>query len=262
MISEPELEGEHDGDGEEKGRGTPPGPPTPPPGGGPAAETIGDEGPAALAVPRSRWIWALGGALTASVVWAVGLYVYHGTGPDLAGYRVSRDLCRDAELPALTAAVGPKRDPRSFLVEEKAIDRSTCRVELAPRDPGGTERSGSLHSYVNVLIRYTLHKETDPGPEFEALATGDLFGDSEQHPARSVPDLGERALLVTSFTSEAPELHILDGQAVLVIQFFTVNEPRTDPDTGDERVTERLDLSGIEPDLIDDMEDLMAALKK
>ncbi|MEV8330408.1 hypothetical protein [Streptomyces niveus] len=268
MISEPELEGEISAavpgprDAERPGiagAGTP-GPEHEP-------ETMGaDNRPLIRGVPlRQRpWVWGLTGVLVTSAVWAGGLWAYNRGGPDLQGYRVSRNLCLDADLQALSAAIGVKRDPFAATGEDKALDQAVCTVNLAPKLPPGAKKHQGPTVRAYAEITYTLHKKTDPGPQFDA---------SLVHPAEQgsgvtlklVPGVGERAYLVTRSGEEDPALEVLDGQAVLSLSVGqVVDYDDTDPldPSFDVDQQEVLHLGGLEPAMAEDMLALMKRLKE
>ncbi|MFE2944993.1 hypothetical protein ACFXKG_39080 [Streptomyces sp. NPDC059255] len=269
MISEPELTGEDD----DSGQGTRGGHPVVGARGAPGRYgTEGGRAPTGPAVeaetltgtsPRHRppWLWAFGGALAASALWAGGLSAYRLTGPDLRGYEATSDLCEAAELAALTTTVGPKLRPTAGTDRHPAVDRARCQVEFGEREPpedGG--EPGRIWVRAEAVIRYTLHKETDPGPEFEAEAAGPAF----DGPATSkrIPGLGDQAFLVRAAHNGDAELHVLDGAAAFEIKVYGTAYSTVDPTTGQFVDMKPLDLSALEPELIEDMRALMAALKK
>ncbi|WP_175407719.1 hypothetical protein [Streptomyces sp. TRM64462] len=200
--------------------------------------------------PYRRWLWALGGALTASALWAAGLVAYQGRGPDLGGYRASDDLCAEAELPALVTALG-ERGTGGGLDEEarhEALDESRCSMTLGPP-----------RAQYDVGLSYELHKKTDPGPEFSARE-GSVPG--YRPPTVRVPGLGDEAFFTDADTGYAV-LSVVDGQAVLAL---TVSAAYTgdpeDPDQPQEPGQEVVAaLSGVKEFMVEDMKALMARLK-
>ncbi|MFI1398357.1 hypothetical protein [Streptomyces sp. NPDC020681] len=219
-----------------------------------AAETVGraDRKPFTWP-PLTSWLWALGGAVVASAVWAGGLYAYERQGPDLGRYRTTRNLCVDAELKAIGTAVGKKRrdDRVPATREHTSLDMTSCWVTLGnPEEYGPADDTYPPSAYVS----YSLHKQTDPGPEFEATTGRDaLYGNNSVQLER-VDDLGERAYFVKTNSEETPSLHVLDGQAVLTIG-ITPGQRSTSDDAVE------ADLSGIRPFMIEDMKALMARLQ-
>lgn len=245
MISEPELVG---GDGDAPippSHGSPPVPAPPAPAGGrpEVAEPLPD---GERRAPRP-WVWALGGALVASALWAGGLYAYRATGPDLGGYRATENLCGEAKLTAMSLAYGkrnggPARGPHS---RHEALDRAECSVTFGTGEP-----------FYGADFTYELHRKTDPGPEFEPREISDVYSDYDWQP---VAGLGERAFYAQDEEGFAA-LKVLDGQAVLTL-FVTAqmdydpesDEPPPEPDGSA--------LSGVKDVMVEDMKSLMAALK-
>ncbi|MEU1893210.1 hypothetical protein [Streptomyces pristinaespiralis] len=259
MISEPELVPEgHFGAAELPGQR-------------PAADDMvaGDQEPAGPRRALPAWLWALGGAVVASAVWAAGLYVYSTAGPDLGGYRAGRNLCVDAELKALSAAIGERVDQGSaWRSAHETLDDASCYIEMRPQgyELPTDEDGNELGALPSVSVGYTLHKKTDPGPEFEGMmaarhaAVEDTAVDdaSVDDPAgdgttalRRVDGLGELAFVVRD--SGGITLEVLDGQAVLSLS----TSSDWDVDTG-EPLT---DVNDFEPMLIEDMRALLARLK-
>lgn len=218
------------------------------------------DAPAAPRPSRPAWLWALGGAVVASAVWAAGLYAYGYGDPDLGGYRASEDLCADAELEGLTAVVGKRTDNGigGMGSEHESLHESWCYTDLRP--PGHvveTDEDGNeLASFPHVSLSYTLHRKTDPGPEFEGwvIARSDTGGEDEETvPLRRIDGLGERAFITEEPVGGSSTLHILDGQAV-----FTMSVSSDwDPESG-EPLT---DVSELQPVMVQDMRALMAELK-
>ncbi|MEW1723554.1 hypothetical protein [Streptomyces sp. NPDC093109] len=265
MISEPELEGEEPaapvprprGDG----AGTAPGPDA----GSGTYETLDAEGPPGAPARHRPWLWALGGAVVASAVWAGGLYAYDRAGPDLRGYGVSRNLCLAAELPALADRIGKRTENKAGSDETPAVDRAVCQVTLMPGGPSETKEGSGPATYANVRIDYIRHKKTDPAPEFEATLTElTPSGDGEPTVA-GVTGLGDRAYLVNTTPGVNARLRVLDGRAEFAIDVSLGTVAVVSPVTGtgvDADLSGVFNLSDIEAELISDMTDLMAALKK
>lgn len=269
MISEPELVPEgHFGAAEL-------------PGPRPAADDVvtEDQEPGGSRRALPAWLWALGGAVVASAVWAAGLYVYSTAGPDLGGYRASRNLCMDAELKALSATIGERVGQGSaWRSAHESLDDASCYIEMRPQgyelptDVDGNE----LGSLPSVSVGYTLHKKTDPGPEFEGMmaarhtavedthiddatvedtavddATVDVPAVDDTTALRRIDGLGELAFVVRD--SGGITLEVLDGQAVLSLS--TTSD--WDVETG-EPLT---DVNDFEPMMVEDMRALLARLK-
>ncbi|MGW4160711.1 hypothetical protein [Streptomyces sp. NPDC004788] len=203
--------------------------------------------------PRARrpWLWALGGAVVASAVWAGGLYAYghaRDAGPDLGGYRTDRDPCKAAKLEGLTSAIGPRdtgdravhQEP--YKVEQPAYFSWSCSVYL---------KSGNIP--YEVSIDYRLHRVTDPRPEFEALRAdpGGLGGGDW------IAGLGDMAYAGGPLGDTS--LEVLDGQAELS---FNVRAEELDEHGIPRDNVPKLDPAAMRTYLVEDMRQLMAALKK
>ena len=248
MISEPELVGEDEPFGVAEIPG-------------PRAElnadpeTVGaDDVSRVRRPPLKSWLWALGGAVAASAVWAGGLYAYERPDPDVGAYRTSRNLCVETELKALSTALGKTETPTPTGREHEGLDVASCWITL--RD--STRKQSAESMPASAFLTYTLHKKTDPGPEFEASVgsqTTALFGGETQVKLERVQELGERAFFAQSEGDDSPVLHVLDGQAVLTLGVLAGSSPGSD---GQEAPT---DLSGIKPFMIEDMRTLMAKLQ-
>ncbi|MFI8518525.1 hypothetical protein ACIGEZ_11975 [Streptomyces sp. NPDC085481] len=196
------------------------------------------------------WLWALGGAVVASAVWAGGLYAYdrqgEDRGPDLGGYRADVDPCKEARLAGLSSSLGRKGETTDPLTQEHpALFRAECVVSLEAK-PAAYE----------VAVTYTLHRVTDPGPEFEAAMNDPLLGVGDR-----ISGVGELAYVREDNGSDM-ELHVLDGQAVIVfslslVPIYDAIGPGAEPSEPPE-----LDPAATRTFLVEDMTALMAALKK
>ncbi|MEU9717561.1 hypothetical protein [Streptomyces sp. NPDC047976] len=191
MISEPELDGEW--------ADAPPAEPA-----GPPARPGGREGRG-----RAPWLWALGGAVLASAVWAGVLVVqerHSAAGPPLA-YRHSEQLCGEVPLKAVGAVMGGLGVGMPSHGEDPALDWSHCY------SVGGREDQLSMH---DAQVMVELHKKTDPEAEFGA---GPDLNENLRSPSvvpEQFPGLGERA--VFSGQEAGPRLQVLDGGAVFTIR--------------------------------------------
>ncbi|MEW1694445.1 hypothetical protein ACIQCR_28950 [Streptomyces sp. NPDC093249] len=225
MISEPELEG-----------GT----------GFDTIEVLTEVRPPRAPRARRPWLWALGGAVLASAVWGGGLYAYERRqerGPDLRGYGpVGAELCEKAEFKALSGILGkPGGAGDGPLLEEPALLMSSCNMAF-----------GSAETGYQLSLRYTLHKVTDPGPEFAAHAK---YYDLNT----PIEGIGDQAFF-DDRSGEGGEMRVLDGQAEIELTLY--RQYGTDADGNMIEETKPLDLSGIEVPMTQDVLALMEALKK
>ncbi|MBT2365100.1 hypothetical protein J7E88_07145 [Streptomyces sp. ISL-10] len=250
MISEPELVGEEQpfGAPETAGRGIM------------RAEVPSDSGAGDHPSPKRRyraWPWAIGGALVASALWAGGLYAYAQQEVDLGGYRASEDLCADAELKGLAKGVGKREGPGdAWRRDHGSVHRATCFVSLKPIDyePETDEEGNEVWSLPGVEITYTLHKKTDPGPEFEGMVRArptEVF--ASEAVITSVDGVGEQAFVIVEEDLSRITVEALNGQAVVGI---TTSVEWDEGGDGPAR-----DLKELEPLLMEDVTALLAALR-
>ncbi|MCC0096256.1 hypothetical protein K7B10_15970 [Streptomyces flavotricini] len=229
MIGEPELEGEWDT------HRTPTAAEEP----GFPRERVGG--------PRRAWLWALGGAVVASAVWAGFLVAqdrFSSDGPRIA-YRHVEDLCEGRPMAALAKT---EVKPGSGLPghgEHPALDWSYCTYH------GEYTEKEAVYYQVQVLVE--LHKKTDPRAEFGTGAgTGrDLFAGVDG-PAEQVSGLPGRAEFHSMAGGGRHRLQVLDGGAV-----FTLHVQWFGPGAGSEP-----DTDAIKAAMVEDMRALMASLRK
>nr|WP_223182722.1 MULTISPECIES: hypothetical protein [unclassified Streptomyces] len=191
------------------------------------------------------WAWALGGAVLASTVWGGGVYAYaqrEEPGPDLGGYATDVTLCDAMKLKALGGILGERRESGAGAeLAEPSLYQTYCSTSFGPVEAG-----------FDVGVTYTVHKVSDPEPEFEARAKGlDLIV--------SIGGLGERAFF-GGRSGDGGELRVLDGQ--IEIEMSLSRLYRSD---GQGRIVEDknpVDLSGIEVPMTQDLLALMEELKK
>jgi hypothetical protein len=163
-------------------------------------------------MPR-HWIWALGGALTASAVWAGGVAVWdpaHHT-PDLHGYHLTPNPCSGSDLTPLFAATPGhafSADPADTLWGS-ALDRTRCSAENL-----GEHKGGSTYQY-SATLSVELHKKTDPRPEFDDQHRTVLSSVSR---IETVRGLGDEAYLL-HVEPGTLQLDVLDGGAVITLAF-------------------------------------------
>ncbi|MER5727865.1 hypothetical protein ABT084_05815 [Streptomyces sp. NPDC002138] len=198
-----------------------------------------------------RWVWALGGAVLASALWAGGLYALGDrmAAPPVA-YRLPEKLCDTLKAKALTAAFGDLRtgNPSSQNTENPAVDWAMCMMG----SPSDTDKPVSY----NVWASLQLHKKTDPEPEFDVESPWQPHATTLGR--ASVPDLGERAVMARTADGQGPELKVLDGGAVFTLTIVPFSGMTRDPGAAPGGV----DYAPIEAAMISDMRDLMAALRK
>ncbi|MER7945941.1 hypothetical protein ABTY59_00950 [Streptomyces sp. NPDC096079] len=197
--------------------------------------------------PRARrpWLWALGGAVLASAVWGGGLYAYgqkKEPGPALGGYTAEVDLCGVAKLKALGGILGKRsQDGVGPEMNEPAVYETSCSMAFGDPDAG-----------YSATLTYSLHKVTDPEPEFAARAKyADL--------TTPIGGLGEQAWFTDS-GGDGGELRILDGHAEIELSIY--RQYSTDANGNPLGEGKWLDLSGIDVPMTQDMLALMAVLKK
>ncbi|MEV6576804.1 hypothetical protein AB0M92_01405 [Streptomyces sp. NPDC051582] len=231
MISEPELGGEWEA-------GRPP---------AAAEEPVTPRERARGRGPGRGWLWALGGAVLASAVWA-GVLVAQDrftTAPRLS-CRHTEDLCEGRNMAALAKTeVKPGHGLPSH-GEHPALDWSYCGYQS-----DYTEKD-SVYYQVQVLVE--LHKKTDPQAEFGAgpMAGWGLFA-GDGGTAEQVPGLPGRAELRTMAGGGWHRLQVVDGGAVftLNVQWFG---PGADTDS-------EPDEDAIKAAMIEDVRALMASLR-
>lgn len=233
-----------------------------------AGEVVGDFDRSPVAGPRPRrpWLWALGGAVLASALWAGALYV-HPVGapePDLHGYRLDGDTCPAVRLKAIGAAIASREDtPRiePELLNDPALDRAKCYISL--RSPAAKKPIRSRwHTEYSVGVTVTLHKRTDPAVEFEAMRATTDSGTDVDAKVEKVPNLGDSAYLLTQDDGIA-ELRVREGGAVLSLSLASYTQ--FDSEDGEAPPDEAPDVSDLSPyqsAMISDMRDLMKGLKR
>ncbi|MFI6001742.1 hypothetical protein ACIA98_15165 [Streptomyces sp. NPDC051366] len=227
MISEPELEGEWD------------------PGRPPTAAEEPESPRERVRGPRRAWLWALGGAVLASAVWAGVLTAQDRFGdaaPRIA-YRHAEDLCK-VKLTAVSGSTEQLTGDYARHEEHPALDWAYCAH-------GAPYVDGRLSYGAEVLVR--LHKKADPRTEFGAGPTG-LGGigamASSGGEVEQVPGLGERALLTRRVGGS--RLEVLDGGAVFSLTVQWYGEPgAADPDE-----------AAVQAAMVEDMRALMTSLRK
>ncbi|MFC9926512.1 hypothetical protein [Streptomyces sp. NPDC127190] len=157
--------------------------PVPPPGGG-------GSGGAGKAV-----LWAVVGAVVASVAWAGGVFLLgKGDSADLRGYKAPGNLCTAGDYSSFKSEY-PEDDskPTKSNLKDPALEESYCSL--------GLKKSGSTYSDAYLSMQLDLHKKTDPGPEF--TATWKKYGDSHSgYHVTTVDGIGDEAYLVVWDTTK------------------------------------------------------------
>ncbi|MFJ9544760.1 hypothetical protein [Streptomyces erythrochromogenes] len=209
----------------------------------PAEEIAPREREAGAAGARRPWLWALGGAVIASAVWAGGLYAFGDrlSAPELS-YRATENLCQDFEARALSRIAGDlhRYRPMNQQNDHPAVRGAICVLQ-----------SGETVSNLSVRTQVDLHRRTDPEAEFDVpslwLAAEIGVGRTE-----AVQGLGERAVLIVAPGDAALQLRVLDGGAVFTIETYgTGSSPNTPTDT-----------AALQAAMVEDGRALLAALKK
>ncbi|MEV7522337.1 hypothetical protein [Streptomyces sp. NPDC091371] len=201
--------------------------------------------PPRVARPRP-WLWALGGAVLASAVWAGVLTAQDrfAAAPRIS-YRHAEDLCKEAPLQVLGELTGGLANRQAGHGESPPLDWAGC--DFNGEWPASGEPDGRIGYYGRVEV--DLHKKSDPEPEFGVGLGRDPYIGPEVKAAVEVPGLGERAVLHEYMN--ASMLQVLDGGAVLTL---TVQWTRSDGDD--------VDKDAVTSAAIEDVRTLMAALRK
>lgn len=224
--------------------GMPPGPPGPPGAGGwSTPETAAGAGYGAGYGPMGAqppmptpptgsgggsgkgWLWALGGAVVASAVWAGVVFSTGGFGSsekkaDLGSYQYASNLCsssdfspiEDASFKEKTSTSGT--NPQHSSSEDPAMDSMTCNVDYEPS-------SSSTDDYSSAWLYTTayLHRKTDPTPEFKAtyMSYKNQKTSTTHYKVSKVSGVGDEAYVVaqeyesSSNTSAYVILGVRDG---------------------------------------------------
>ncbi|WP_327304832.1 hypothetical protein OG730_15680 [Streptomyces sp. NBC_01298] len=195
---------------------------------------------------RGPWLWALGGVVLSSAVWAGTLAVQErfADAPRI-DYRHTETLCRDAPLKMLgQVADGSFEDYENGRGTSPAQDWASCRF-------GIDYEKASVSYGAHLLVE--LHKKTDPGPEFATGPGVSAYLRMDPGERRQVPGLGDRAVLDRSYGADGDRLTVLDGGAVFTL---TVEWYR-----GEGEGLE-VDVDAIEAAMVEDMRSLMASLRR
>ncbi|SEE98569.1 hypothetical protein SAMN05428954_5015 [Streptomyces sp. 2112.3] len=191
--------------GQTGGYGYPaPGVPAPPTG-PPAGASVATPGGAGRGM--SGWLWAVGGVVAASAIWASLLFATGGfssePSPDLAGYAYTSDLCADTAMAPFedaryktkvsTGTASKDANPQHSGAQLKSLDTMTCNISFE-QDGASTSAYSSTWLYNTA----TLHKQTDPTREFaDGYRSYEKQDTSVGYRVEAVPGLGDEAYLVT-----------------------------------------------------------------
>ncbi|GAA2513474.1 hypothetical protein [Streptomyces gobitricini] len=184
----------------------PPVPPVPPGAGGSGGRK-----------PVPGWLWALGGVVVASAVWAGALFAtgtLGGSEADFAGHRYPDDMCGSTALDAFGKRYALEKETDSdngFASRQKGLDQSYCSHGLKDREAD----EDSLTS-IYVSARAEWHKVTDPTGEFASLQLSheDRSDKTYTYETEPVEGLGDEAYLVTE--KRGPDKDGLGGMTLAV----------------------------------------------
>lgn len=155
----------------------------------------------------SGWPWAIGGAVAASAMWASVMFATGAfssePSPDLAGYSYTSDLCAATSLTPFkdahyrtkqnTGTASKDPNPKHSGAQAKSMDTMWCNISMEQENA-----SSSGYSSTWVYNTATLHKKSDPAPEFadgyRAYEKQDVSAGYQVEP---VAGIGDEAYLVT-----------------------------------------------------------------
>ncbi|SNX88384.1 hypothetical protein SAMN06272735_8829 [Streptomyces sp. TLI_55] len=211
---------------------------------------------------RKSWLWALGGASVASVLWGAGFLLSPShQDPDLRGYRLDQKSCRSARLASLQKALALKSVPDSTedeVLKHPALDQLHCSLFFQRR----SEVAGGHWAVTTAIgVSVALHKKTDPRDEFEADRRVTDSGVVSADKVKRVADLGDEAFLIAK-DLEHTELRVLDGAAVVKLTLATGSYYDGDlaADTAD-AAPELPDVSTYWPAMISDARELTSVFR-
>ncbi|WP_327254719.1 hypothetical protein [Streptomyces sp. NBC_01244] len=217
---------------------------------------------------RRPWRWALGGALIASALWTGAWWSVtpQDDRPPLR-YALPLSLCDEAKLPTLARlaeVIQWNSTPKLF--EHPGVDQAYCQLSTN-MEP--SEKLGFRLSY-EAQASMTLHKRTDPAPEFGADPAPAGWAGMNRAEPRSVPGLGERALIWEMEYEQSWRLAVLDGGAVFTVDVsvWAFGPDQVDGDgnpisgSGLPQDPPKPDSDAVQAAMIDDMHGLMKALRR
>ncbi|MGW0858432.1 hypothetical protein [Streptomyces sp. NPDC002690] len=211
------------------------------------------------------WLSAVAGAAVASAVWAAAVFSY-GLGdekPDASAFRLPGGFCRSVGLTSLGTSIAPPETDGvvdSGLLKYPALDQVHCAIPLG----GGREEepAGPWFTVHSVDVTVAVHKESDPGKEFEAQQRVTNAGIAPTDAVKPVPDLGDAAFMIAEDAGHS-ELRVLDGAAVLSltlsVSHYYKGDGRYEGFDDEPALPEQSDFW---PAMIKDMRDLLAAVRR
>ncbi|MEU7239372.1 hypothetical protein [Streptomyces sparsogenes] len=150
------------------------------------------------------WLWALGGAVVASAVWAGVVFSTGGFGSgekkaDLGTYQYASDLCASSDFTPIENASFKEKDstsgsnPQHSSSQDPAMDSMTCNVDYEP-----STSSSSDYSSAWLYTTAYLHRKTDPAPEFKAtyMSYKNQKTSSTHYKVTKVSGVGDEAYVV------------------------------------------------------------------
>jgi len=184
------------------------------------------------AARRLPWVWALGGIVAASAVWAGLLQATgydHTAAPDLHGFHLTGSPCTSANMEPLTDVVsaGGFSVGSPSVRKGPALDHISCGLTSSIPYGDGWARSYALS------VTFDLHKKTDPRAEFQdtyhapvSSPTPEIINDFVVLPGydsvtRAYPGFGDLAYFTTSVNYQA--LSVLYGGVVLSLSLDARN---------------------------------------
>ncbi|MFJ4467756.1 hypothetical protein ACIP2X_09825 [Streptomyces sp. NPDC089424] len=149
----------------------------------------------------------------------------------------------------------------SGLTQDPALDHLQCSIHLRPDAPAAGAGGGWFVDYT-VSVSVTLHKQTDPGVEFDAQRRVTGLEVVAEEEVEAVTGLGDGAYLITSDLSST-ELRVRDGGAVLSLGLSAVvSYLGDDAEQSADEAPETPDVSTYEEAMVNDMRVLMSHLKR
>ncbi|MFD5142901.1 hypothetical protein [Streptomyces sp. NPDC058401] len=250
MITEPEFDGGSSGLPVPEALESPEGP-------------QGPQGYGRSPYGRRPWRWALGGALLASVPWAGAWWAATPQDPSPPlRYALPQSLCDSAKLPGLARLaerIAWDSTPRQW--EHPGVDRAMCMLRTTP--PESAEGPERWLAY-EVQVSMELHKRTDPAAEFGADPGAVGWVGLGRPDLRSVPGLGERALISETEYESGWRLAVLDGGTVFTmdVSVWSGGDGEPSPDEPAPEEPPKPDSDAVQAAMIDDMHGLMKALHR